>query len=86
MMYSVPSHIVQKVTDYAHRKAELYFRDYLEEFLMSSITENDAFHHYRNEFYEAIFNVLDGNDRNCDEIRSNRSFLSDGQNFWKPGF
>lgn len=64
MMYSVPSHIVQKVTDYAHRKAEFYFRDYLEEFLMSSITENDAFHHYRNEFYEAIFNVLDGNDRN----------------------
>ena len=63
-MYSVPSHIVQKVTDYAHRKAEFYFRDYLEEFLMSSITENDAFHHYRNEFYEAIFNVLDGNDRN----------------------
>ena len=39
MMYSVPSHIVQKVTDYAHRKAE---------------------------FYEAIFNVLDGNDRNWD--------------------
>ena len=64
MMYSVPSHIVQKVTDYAHRKAEFYFRDYLEEFLMSSITENDAFQHYRNEFYEAIFNVLDGNDRN----------------------
>lgn len=64
MMHQVPSHIVQKVTDYAHRKAEFYFRDYLEEFLMSSITENDAFHHYRNEFYEAIFNVLDGNDRN----------------------
>ena len=66
MMYSVQSHIVQKVTDYAHRKAEFYFRDYLEEFLMSSITENDAFQHYRNEFYEAIFNVLDGNDRNWD--------------------
>ena len=64
MMHQVPSHIVQKVTDYAHRKAEFYFRDYLEEFLMSSITENDAFQHYRNEFYETIFNVLDGNDRN----------------------
>ena len=40
-MYSVPPHIVQKVTDYAHRKAE---------------------------FYEAIFNVLDGNDRKWAEM------------------
>ena len=64
MMHQVPSHIVQKVTDYAHRKAEFYFRDYLEEFMMCTITENEAFQYYRNEFYEAIFNVLDGNDMN----------------------
>ena len=64
MMHKVPSHIVEKVTDYAHRKAEFYFKDYIEEFRMDTITENEAFRFYRNEFYEAILNVLDGNDKN----------------------
>lgn len=33
MTHSVPSHIVQKVADYAHRKASYSLMDYLEEFM-----------------------------------------------------
>lgn len=63
MMHSVPSHIVQKVADYAHRKAANSLKDYLEELMLYDISEEDAFRYYRLDFFDAIINVLDGNDQ-----------------------
>ena len=61
MMHSVPSHIVRKVADYAHRKASYSLMDYLEELMKYDISEEEAFRYYRQEFFDAIINVLDGN-------------------------
>ena len=37
--------------------------NYLEEFMKYDLSEEEAFRYYRQEFFYAIINVLDGNDQ-----------------------
>lgn len=57
-----PTDIVDRVTKYAHIKAGDFFTDYLENRFETEISDDEAFDFYRRSFFNAVLDVIDGND------------------------